>query len=205
MKHRPGKARSLPPLPSTALAPPEVRLANQSVMRTEWRDPTDNAPSAARVAKAVTGYRQYCPLRKCRANRGERSNYTVEHVLAADRLRQLADGVAIGFSPGREFIPVQVIRYGPLSGFGQAAVRSAHAWPAYRRAMALFDQGQRELLAHCLLLNWSLRRWVEELRTREQSTNPIRERQRLVACLDLLVEHFKSEIEHDLGQGAVVV
>ena len=107
MKHRPGKARSLPPLPSTTLAPPEIRLANHSVMRTEWRDPSDFAPSAARVAKSVTGYRQYCPLQKCRANHGERSNYTVEHVLAADRLRQLADAVAIGFSPGREFTPVQ--------------------------------------------------------------------------------------------------
>jgi hypothetical protein len=30
------------------------------------------------------------------------------------------------------------------------------------------------------------------------------EMQRLVACLDLLAEHFASEVEHDLGQGAVV-
>ena len=70
--------------------------------------------------------------------------------------------------------------------------------------MALFDQGQRELLTHCLLLNWSLRRWVADRRERELPANPVTERQRLVACLDRLVEHFKSEIEHDLGHGAAV-
>ena len=51
MKHRPGKARSLPPLPSTTLAPPEIRLANQSVMRGEWVDVDDSRPSAASVAR----------------------------------------------------------------------------------------------------------------------------------------------------------
>ena len=84
----------------------------------------DIRPTAARTAKSVTGYRQYCPLRKCR-NHGDRSNYTVEHVLAADRLRQLADAVAIGFFPGCDSSPVQAICDGPLSGFGRAAVRSA--------------------------------------------------------------------------------
>jgi hypothetical protein len=204
MKHRPGKARSLPPLPSTALTPPEIGLANQSVMRTEWADIDDFRPNAAKTVKRVTGYRHFCPLRKCLASHGERSPYSVEHVLAADRLRQLADAVAIGFSTGREFTPVQAIRYGPLTGFGQAAARSARAWPAYRRAMALFDQSQRELLTHCLLLNWSLRKWVADLRERSLPANPVTERQRLVTCLDPLVEHFKSDIERDLGHGAAI-
>jgi hypothetical protein len=204
MKHRPGKARSLPPLPSIALTPPEVRLVNQSVMRTEWADIADFRPTAAKTAKRVTGYRQFCPLRKCLASHGERSHYTVEHVLAADHLRQLADAVAIGFSTGREFTPVQAIRYGTLTGFGRAPVRSARAWPAYRPAMALFDQSQRKLLTHCLLLNWSLRKWVAVRREQGIAANPVTERQRLVACLDLLVDHFKSDIERALGHGAAV-
>ena len=78
------------------------------------------------------------------------------------------------------------------------------AWPAYRRAMALFDQGQRELPAHCLLLNWSLRGWVADRQERVMPANPVTERQRLVACLDLLVEKKKSDIERDLGRGAAV-
>ena len=92
-------------------------------MRLSWPDPADDKPGAARVARAVTGYRQYCPLRKCRASHGERSSYTTEHVLAADRLRQLADAVAIGFSAGRDLMPVQAVIYRPSTGFGASTDR----------------------------------------------------------------------------------
>ena len=145
-----------------------------------------------------------CPLRKCRVSHGERCHYTVEHILAADRLRQLADAVVIGFSGGHELMPVQAITYGPRTGFGQAAVRSARAGLAYRRAMSLFDQAQRGLITHCLLLNWSLRKWVADLHERGLPANPITERQRLGCCLDRLVEHFASEIRQDLERGVTI-
>jgi hypothetical protein len=58
-------------------------------------------------------------------------------------------------------VPVQSIDYRPSTSPGSAAVRSARAWPGYRRCMALFDQVQRELIAHVVLLNWSVRRSCE--------------------------------------------
>jgi hypothetical protein len=202
-RYRPSKSRSLPLLASVAIAPPDIRLANHSAMRSEWVDVDDITPDARRTAKTVTGYRQYCLLRKCRLTHGEHSHYTNKHILAADRLRALADAVVIGFSTSREYTPVQAIpAYGPRTGFGQAALRSAKAWPAYRRAMTLFDQSQRDLITHCLLLNWSLQRWVAYHREQGRILRPLVERQRLLVILDILVEHFKSEIARDLQHGA---
>jgi hypothetical protein len=89
------------PLPSLG-DPPPIRLANQSAMNSEWRDPEDTLPSAARTARTVTGYRGYDPLRRCLARHGDRCGISERHVLAADRLRTFADGAAIGFSPPRD-------------------------------------------------------------------------------------------------------
>jgi hypothetical protein len=70
--------------------------------------------------------------------------------------------------------------------------------------MALFDQSQRELLTHCPLLNWSLRKWVAVRREQGIAANAVAERQRLAACLDRLMEHFKSDIARELGHSAAV-
>lgn len=99
MKHRPGKARSLPPLPSTMIAPPEIRLANHSVMRATWRDPIDISPNARRTAKEITGFRAACALRRMLHHDAARSSITEEHILAADLLRLQVDAVLIGFLP----------------------------------------------------------------------------------------------------------
>jgi hypothetical protein len=45
-----------------------------------------------------------------------------------------------------------------------AALKQARAWPAYRRAMTPFNRVQRALIAHCLLLNWSIARWTARQR-----------------------------------------
>jgi hypothetical protein len=201
MKHRPGKARTLPPLPSE-LVPPEVRLVNQSVMRSEWVDPTDSTPSAARTARTVNAWRSYDPLRKCLGHQG--SKITLAHVVAADLLRRLTDGVAIGFSGGRDLMSARSWQFGPITGFGAPAVKSAKAWPAFRRAMARYNKGERDLLTFIVLLNMSVRAWCARQRELGSYTNPDIEMRRLVACLDRLVEHFRSEIERDLGRDAVV-
>ena len=125
MKHRPGKARSLPPFPSTTLAPPEIRLANHSVMRSEWRDPDGVRPTAA--PRTIIGWLTFDPLRKAMAVAG--SSITTEHILAADRLCAAADAVAIGYSGAREPVTIQSLSYGPKTGPGQAALRSARGWP----------------------------------------------------------------------------
>ena len=151
----------------------------------------------------IAGWRTYDPLRKCLASSA--LPITVEHVVAADRLRQLADGCAIGFSCGRELMTVQGIpAYLPRTGFGDAAVRTAQAWPAYRRAMQPFCVAQRALIARVILANWSVRRWCTDCQEREVAVTPAIEMGRLLSILDALVEHFKTEIERDIGHSAVV-
>src|SRR5271165_4429934 len=94
---------TLPPLASLG-DPPAVRLVNQSVMRSEWVDPDAFRPTAARTAKTIAGWRTYCPLRRMLGVKG--TSVTVEHVMAADKLRQAADGIVFGFSGRREILPV---------------------------------------------------------------------------------------------------
>jgi hypothetical protein len=200
MKHRPGKARTLPPLPS-ALVPPEVRLVNQSAMKAEWRDPDDTTPSAAKAARSISGWRSYDPLRKCHGHPS--SKITLSHIVAADLLRRLTDGVAIGFSGGRDMMSARSWQFGPLTGFGAPAIRSAKAWPAFRRAMAIFTAAERELITSVVLLNSPVRAWCIRQRELSRHANPDIEMRRLVACLDRLVEHFKSEVDRDLAQAVV--
>jgi hypothetical protein len=202
MTRKAHRTHALPSLPSLALAPPEVRLANQSVMRTTWRDPDDIAPSAARAAKEITGWRTFCPLRRMLRIQG--SSITVEHILAADRLRQAAAGIVFGFSGRRELVPVQAVMFGPRTGFGVAALRQAKSWPIFMRAMKIFCEAQRELLAFVVLENQTINRWVAKRREQDLPANAPLEMGKLIACLDCLVEHFRSEVEQDLERGVEV-
>jgi hypothetical protein len=63
-----------------------------------WTDPEDDKPTAAKTARHVSGFRAYCPLRRCIARHGERAGYTVEHLEAADRLRAAYAGARLGFA-----------------------------------------------------------------------------------------------------------
>ena len=92
--------------------------------------------------------------------------------------------------------------YGPKTGPSQAALRSARAWPVYRRAMKLFCASQRELIAYIILSNWTVRRWCEHRCEQGLPARQAVEMGRLLAILDVLVEHFKTEIERDIGRGA---
>jgi hypothetical protein len=65
-----------------------------------------------------------------------------------------------------------------------AAQRQAAAWRPYRRAMALFCPGQRELIAHVLLLNWTIARWTDRLCESGAPADPKLETGKLVAVLD---------------------
>ena len=85
------KARQPLPLPDLT-SPPEIRLANATAMKSSWIDPDDLRPNARR-AREITGWR---PIRKALHQYSDRSQFTDLHVLAADRLRQDADAVAIG-------------------------------------------------------------------------------------------------------------
>jgi hypothetical protein len=189
MKHRPGKARSLPPLPST-LAPPEIRLANRSVMRTSWRDPDDVTPNARRAAREITGFRAACALRQMLHKDGARSSITDAHVLAADMLRAQVDAILYGFSGRREFLPVQAIAYGPVSGPSMAAIRTMKAWAPFRSAMALFSLAEKRLLTWVVLENRSVTSWCAAQRELGRLVLVPRAMQALVGILDRLVDYY---------------
>ncbi len=70
--------------------------------------------------------------------------------------------------------------------------------------MRLFGAAQRELIAHVILSNWTVRRWCEYRREQALAVTPAVEMGRLLAILDVLTEHFASEVEQDLQHGAVV-
>ena len=195
------KRSTLPVLPSLIESPPAVQLASGKAMRSEWRDPTDVMPSAARAVKTITGYRRYCPLRRCRWRHGESSNVSEKHILAADRLRALADAIAYGFTGKRDrWIYIQS-NFGPVSGPNRAALKQARASYEFHRVMKLFDVEQRELLTAVVLLNMSVAAWCRERRSQERPMDERKTRQALMVCLDILAEHFASEIEEDLARG----
>jgi hypothetical protein len=136
-------------------------------------------------------------LRRCMAQHGTASSVTAKHVAAADKLRRLADLAAIGCTGRKDlWLPIQAMQPpGPLTGHSLAAIRQAKAWPAYRRAMVLFSVNERELIAFVILLNWSVTRWVSRLREQGRSAMVNVEQGKLLAILDVLAEHFASEIE----------
>jgi hypothetical protein len=145
----------------------------------------------------VHGYRTFDPLRKCRKRHGDASSITERHVVAADLLRGLADGAAIGFSAPRDLsLPVQAVTHRPRFGPGRLAERQARCWRRFVKAMAAFTRAQRELLTLVVLTNNSVHRIAAARRI-----NPPRLMGELVACLDQLEQHFASEVDEALARG----
>jgi hypothetical protein len=125
MKHRPGKVRSLPPLPTTTLTPPEIRLVHSVKCAASGGILIKHSPHSGRERPDDYRVADLRPLRKMLTIAG--SSITIEHILAADRLRQAEDAVAIGFSGPRELVTIQSLAYRPKTCPGQAALRSARA------------------------------------------------------------------------------
>jgi hypothetical protein len=190
VKARRARPRKPPRLELDPQSPPQTRIMNATAMRGSWVDPDDIRPTAVRSARTITGYRAMCPLRQMLHRCGASSSITDDHVIAADRLRGLADAAAIGYSRRRELMPVQSIVFRPSTGPGTAAVRSARAWPALRAALKLFDPGQRRLLTHVVLMNRSVTSWCAVLRDQGLTITVAYAMHRLVVILDALVDHF---------------
>jgi hypothetical protein len=192
-KRRPGKQATLFPLPSL-VEPPAVQLVNQTAMKAIWTDPEDVNPNR-KLAREITGFRGFDPLRKCRMRHGDASSITERHIAAADILRGLADGACIGFSPLKEhMLPVTSIVYRPVAGPPRYAERQARCWRHFVRTMAIFTRPQRELLALVVLMNIA----VARVATARQ-VPPSRLMGEMVAILDQLEQHFASEIDRELG------
>jgi hypothetical protein len=190
-------------LPSLG-APPPIRLANRSAMMAEWNDPADMAPSATRTARSIRGYRGFDPLRKCLKRHGDASSITEQHIVAADLLRGMADGAAIGFSTERDLsLPVTAILCRPSKGPGPTALRQERCWRHFVRTMAIFTAAERVLVMHVVLLNRSVQRWCQEREAqRGLPVSPAKVMGQLVSCLDRLVEHLDSEVHEAINRGA---
>lgn len=200
-KRRPGKQATLPVLPSL-MEPPAVQIANQQVMKSSWRDPDDLNPHQ-RLAREVTGYRGFDPLRKCRKRHGDASSITERHIAAADILRALCDGGRFGFSALKDYaMPVTEVRYQPLLGPPATARRQAQCQTRFVRAMTLFTFKESQLLTFVVLLNQSIAKWVDALAAAGVAARPAVEMGKLVAILDQLEEHFSSEVDRELGRAA---
>jgi hypothetical protein len=187
--------------------PPAIRLIGKgslggpsAAMRSTWRDPDDHRVNA-RLAREVNGHRAYDPLRWCLKRHGPESRVTEGHIAAADKLRQAADLAVVGRG-GRSWLgllPVGIMRVRTTPTDAERA--NLRAWAEVRRAMALYDATQRELVTHIVLLNWAVRHWVEMLRGRGQPATPPVEMGKLVDCLDRLEDHYRSDVDRMLRRG----
>jgi hypothetical protein len=155
------------------------------VFKTTWADPEDDKPSASRVARQVSGYRQYDPLRRCRARHGDRASFSVEHVGAADRLRSLFDGNRLGFSSLRDWRPVSSVNYRPMTGPTKPAIRQLRCRREFDRIWSMFDDRARALLASVVLQNVSVSKTARVLGLSQALTMQL-----LIAALDRLCLHF---------------
>jgi hypothetical protein len=184
-KGRDGRSTLLP-LPSLVQdLPPSIRIANETAVRAEWTDPEDDKPTAAKTARQVSGYRQFCPLRWCIRRHKERSSFTAEHVVAADRLRLSFDGSRLGFSALRDWRPIQAMFYRPQTGPTATAVRQYRCRRSFDAAWSLFNDTERALLLAVVLRNIAINRVCEMTGWSKHKTT-----EKVVASLDKLADHY---------------
>ena len=101
-------------------------------------------------------------------------------------------------------MPMQALVYGPKSGPGAAAVRTARLSRVFQRAMDLFSPAQREMIHFVLLLNRTVNKWCATRRETGLTVCASTEMGRLLAILDVLATHFASEIEQDHQAGTPI-
>jgi hypothetical protein len=181
-------------------------LALGAVMRTEWVDPDDIKPTAAKTARKITGYRAYCPLRRMMALPG--SDITAAHIMAADKLREAWDIGRLGMTPGREPAALFVALVPqPRTGPGAGDLKQAKAAREVHRAMLLFGLPAQALIVCVILQNQSLRAWCQGFEgvSGGLTLNPKTEKQKLMVILDRLAEHFDAEIDNEVARGRRLV
>ena len=183
------------------LGPPLVRQqASQggptAVMRAEWRDPEDVRPNAQHRPREIVGYRTYCPLRRMARVQG--SQITREHITAADLLRNAVDMAVIGSRGGLDPGGLGAV-YGPLSGPSVAALRQSAAMREAQRAISRLAPSQRALLTAIVLLNRTLQSWCADPPGRNAQV----EMGRLLGVLDVLADHYASDVDRQLSLGGL--
>jgi hypothetical protein len=191
--------------PSDPAGPARVRqLARDGAARVvpaRWRDPDDLKPNASRQQRLVTGYRTFCPLR--RMSGGNNSQITERHIAAADHLRTMFDIAGLGLTPVVDLSGTYAYCR-PRLGPNQAALGQARAESECRIALARFTTDQNELMIFVVLGNKSLYAWCAHEAARRglvKSLDAKIEMGRLLAILDILVDHFHDHIEARLFAG----
>jgi hypothetical protein len=178
------------------LGPPAARQGRVggpgATMRAVWVDPDDTRPTAARRARTVNGHRTFCPLRRMAAMSG--SAVTAAHIMAADRLRRIADLARLGYTGVVELIGSHR-QPGPSAGPSLAALAQAGSAAELRRALARFTPAQTGMLSAIVLDGWSIQAWCLHHAGPDRVPSAAVEMGRLIAVLDILALHWSFEIE----------
>lgn len=178
-----------------------------AVMEAEWRDPDDDRPDAKRNPRSVRGHRAYDPLRWSRRRHGDASTITEMHIHAADRLRLAFDVASLGGLPGAIWAGAAIhtppSRYLPSSGPTASAMAMSRAHREFRRALAIFLNGERRIIASVVLEGKSVSAWTRDQKALGEVTNTHIEGRKLVGALDKLVGHYDTEIKEDMAMGRV--
>jgi hypothetical protein len=209
MSARKQPRNTLPDLSALPVLPEEPPMVRKHLggltgtMETAWRDPDDTVPNASRRPREVRGWRTYCPLRRLRARHG--SEVTVEHVMAADHLRENWDIARCGFSNPRDILsPVNgLVPPQPKLGPTVTAVKQVTAANVVNRAMAAFPVARDRRMIHTVILcNATVSNWCRQEGARARRLlESHREIGRLIGVLDVLAEHFASEVAVKLRYG----
>jgi hypothetical protein len=162
-------------------------------MRATWRDPDDITPGARRTPKEISGWRRYDPLRKMLVH--PNSGITVDHIMAADKLRELVDVATLGFSVDRSLVFITQA-YLPRAGMGPGAIAQVQAMRAVARVIILFPGRQLAVIQAVILRNQTISACAQ---ARGEARAAIK--RRLLAILERLVQHFQGEIEDEIAKG----
>jgi len=178
--------------------PPRVRQLHtgpSGVIRADWRDPDDHRPHA-RLAREISGWRAYDPV----AQLVDAGHAQPHHAIAAALLRREAALAVCGYGGSALWEGAVHGLPRPPSGPGDGAIAQAMASIAVERALARFWPEQRLMICAVVIMCETLPAWCRRF-TPVRPSKP--ERGKLLTCLDVLVDHYRSEIDAALRRGDV--
>ena len=165
----------------------------------QTRIPPDQGAAArtTRRVRMVQGERRYDPLRTLHARSPK--DITADHVMAADKFRELVDHASLGYSGSRSYLFIVISGSGspqPYQGLDKAAILRNRANRALKRVAKLFDDLELALLSWIVLEASTLSGWAHV-----RGLSVPRERRRLIAILDKLYRYFRQDLQNEVASG----
>jgi hypothetical protein len=160
-----------------------------------WRDPDDVTPGARRTPREINAWRSYDPLRRMLVHTS--SGITTAHIQAADKLRELVDVATLGYTADRPLIFIANTAQ-PRTGMTPAAIAEVKAAREVRRVVVMFAPIQLAMIQAVILRNVTLTAWTRALPP--PVSQPV-EKGKLLAILEILVQHFDAAIQDELARG----